>query len=129
MTEARSSVNARERTSITTATLVIAPRACAPSSTMVAISSGGRLSTTNQPRSSRHLAAVDRPAPERPLTTATSIPDPRMSSCALTLFLLRSRPRFHDAGLPGQRRHYGLRGTPAEAGQRRDLLDPGLLEL
>ena len=35
-----------------------------PRSTMVVISSGGRLSTTNQPRSSRHFAAVDRPAPE-----------------------------------------------------------------
>src|SRR2546430_599091 len=72
----RSSVNARLRTSITTATLVTAPRAWAPSSTMVEINSGGRLSTTNQPRSSRHLAAVLRPAPDRPVTTATSTPWP-----------------------------------------------------
>src|SRR5207248_2081886 len=34
----------------------------------------GRLSTTNQPRSSRHLAAVLRPAPDSPVTTATSTP-------------------------------------------------------
>ena len=33
---------------------------------MVGISAGGRLSTTNQPRSSRHLAAVLRPAPDMP---------------------------------------------------------------
>src|SRR5690606_27839648 len=74
MTAPRSSVKARLRTSITTATRVTAPLERAPRSTIVAINSGGRLSTTNQPRSSRHLAAVLRPAPERPLTTATSIP-------------------------------------------------------
>src|ERR1041384_3627764 len=74
MIDARSSVNARLRTSITTATFVTAPCAFAPSSTIVEISSGGRLSTTNQPRSSRHLAAVLRPAPDRPVTTATSTP-------------------------------------------------------
>src|SRR3712207_6877102 len=43
-----------------------------PRSTIVDSSDGGRLSTTNQPRSSRHLAAVDRPAPDSPVTTTTS---------------------------------------------------------
>src|SRR5207248_1451993 len=33
---------------------------------------GGRLSTTNQPRSSRHLAAVLRPAPDIPVSMVSS---------------------------------------------------------
>ena len=50
------------------------PAGAGPRSTIVAISSGGRLSTTNQPRSSSTLAAVLRPAPDSPLTSATSMP-------------------------------------------------------
>ena len=53
---------------------VTSPLVRDPRSTIVVISSGGRLSTTNQPRSSRHLAAVDRPAPDSPETIATWIP-------------------------------------------------------
>ena len=74
MTAARSVVNARLRTSMTTAMRVISPRARAPRSTIVVMSAGGRLSTTNQPRSSSTFAAVLRPAPDRPLIRATSMP-------------------------------------------------------
>ena len=73
-TDRRSALNARLRTSMTTAMRVMSPCARAPSSTIVAISSGGRLSTTNQPRSSRTFAAVLRPAPDSPLTSVTSVP-------------------------------------------------------
>ena len=72
MTPVRSVENARLRTSITTASRVTAPWLRLPSSTMVATSSGGRLSTTKKPRSSRHLAAVLRPAPDRPVTITVS---------------------------------------------------------
>ena len=41
-------------------------------SAMVANRPGGRLSTTNQPRSSRHFAAVLRPAPDRPVMIVIS---------------------------------------------------------
>src|ERR1041384_7299913 len=109
MIDARSSVNARLRTSITTATFVTAPCAFAPSSTIVEISSGGRLSTTNQPRSSRHLAAVLRPAPDRPVTTATSIPD----SDIVPLFVSH------------ERRGDGLGGAPAHPRHAADLVDTG----
>jgi hypothetical protein len=68
----RSDENARDRTSATTAILGTAPCARELRSTIVASSDGGRLSTTNQPRSSRHLAAVERPAPDSPVTTTTS---------------------------------------------------------
>lgn len=62
----RLSKKRRPRTSTTTAIRATLPCERAPSSTMVGISAGGRLSTTNQPRSSRHLAAVLRPAPDIP---------------------------------------------------------------
>ena len=39
---------------------------------MVGSSAGGRLSTTNQPRSSSDLAAVDRPAPDMPVMMTMS---------------------------------------------------------
>ena len=41
-------------------------------SSMVGSSAGGRLSTTNQPRSSSDLAAVDRPAPDMPVMMTMS---------------------------------------------------------
>ena len=44
-----------------------------PSSTTLSSSSSGRLSTTNQPRSSRSSAACDRPAPDSPVITSTSV--------------------------------------------------------
>ncbi len=42
------------------------------SSDTLGISSGGRLSMTNQPRSSRMSAACDRPAPDNPVITMNS---------------------------------------------------------
>src|SRR5947208_16776931 len=44
----------------------------AASSAILPISAGGRLSTTKYPRSSRHFAASDRPAPDRPVITVKS---------------------------------------------------------
>jgi hypothetical protein len=84
ITARRSEENARLRTSMTTAIRVIAPWVRLPRSTIVAISSGGRLSTTKKPRSSRHLAAVLRPAPDRPLTTTvSSAPRSAGGACSL----------------------------------------------
>src|SRR5437879_33541 len=48
------------------------PPAPPPSSAILPISAGGRLSTTKYPRSSRHFAASDRPAPDRPVITVKS---------------------------------------------------------
>src|SRR6478735_3533694 len=84
ITAARSSVNARDLTSSTIAIRVTSPLVREPRSTMVVISSGGRLSTTNQPMSSRHFAAVDRPAPDSPETIATWIPAFDPFSCEWT---------------------------------------------
>ena len=39
---------------------------------LLPISAGGRLSTTKYPRSSRHFAASDRPAPDRPVMMVKS---------------------------------------------------------
>ena len=75
-TQSKSPVNPRERTSITTANCVIRDPAASPRSTIRVISWGGRLSATYQPRSSSTLAAVLRPAPDRPVTNTTSVPDP-----------------------------------------------------
>src|SRR5262245_53127757 len=131
MIAARSSVNARLRTSITTATLVTAPRACAPSSTMVEISSGGRLSTTNQPRSSRHLAAVLRPAPDSPVTTATSTPEDGTvvvggsASCCSSLMMITS---LDVRGARHQRLVHRLRGLRADARGAAYLLDTRLTQ-
>jgi hypothetical protein len=44
-----------------------------PSSVTFSMSDVGRLSTTNQPRSSRWSAACDRPAPESPVITRMSV--------------------------------------------------------
>ncbi len=72
-TRSRSPVNPRDRTSITTASWVMRDPAARPRSTIRAMSSGGRLSATYQPRSSSTLAAVPRPAPDRPVTSTTSM--------------------------------------------------------
>ena len=60
---------------MTTASWVIRDPAASPKSTIRVISSGGRLSATYQPRSSSTLAAVPRPAPDKPVTRTTSMPD------------------------------------------------------
>src|SRR6185437_3383144 len=54
-------------------------------STMVGIRLGGRLSTTNQPRSSSTLAAVDRPAPDMPEITTSSGGSPPVCSDSVAL--------------------------------------------
>src|SRR5437588_11225686 len=109
---------------------------------MVAISSGGRLSTTNQPRSSRHFAAVLRPAPDSPLTTATSMPFIPCPLCACCEFA-RVRDRVYGArsvvpsgaatsfrGVPsGQRRTNHLGGPAADSRHLRYLVHPCLLQL
>jgi hypothetical protein len=72
MADDRSVVNARLRTSTTAAIFGTAPWERSARSTMVGSNPGGRLSTTNQPRSSRDLAAVLRPAPDIPVMTTMS---------------------------------------------------------
>ena len=92
-TQSRSPVKPRERTSITTASWVMREPAARPSSTIRAISSGGRLSATYQPRSSSTLAAVPRPAPDSPVTSTTSMPDsPRPPVCRRHPAILRACP-------------------------------------
>src|SRR6516162_4661206 len=72
MADFRSVLNARLRTSTTAAILATAPLDLAARSTIVGSSPGGRLSTTNQPRSSSDLAAVDLPAPDKPVMMTMS---------------------------------------------------------
>ena len=69
----RSVLNARLRTSTTAASRDTAPLDLAARSTIVGSRPGGRLSTTNQPRSSSDLAAVDRPAPDSPVMMTVSV--------------------------------------------------------
>src|SRR5690349_2040714 len=138
MADFRSVLNARLRTSTTAAIRLTAPLDRAARSTIVGSRPGGRLSTTNQPRSSRDLAAVDRPAPDRPVMMTMSA----MSS-ALIGFprLIRTAPvalaggsargvggdGFPPAGAggavpPGQYRRDGGGQPGADARHDRDLL-------
>ena len=100
-----------------------------PSSASVGSSAGGRLSTTNQPRSSRHFAAVLRPAPERPVMIA--------SCTGRRCRRLRARGGLAhrgqhlsghriDSGFSrpaGQRRDDRLSGTRPDPGHLGDLLE------
>src|ERR1700760_4259378 len=104
MADFRSVLNARLRTSTTAAIRLTAPLDLAARSTIVGSRPGGRLSTTNQPRSSSDLAAVDRPAPDRPVMMTMSA----MSSAVLMTF----PPKGGRGGLGGA----GARGG---AGGRR----------
>src|SRR5690348_7134818 len=83
---------------------------------MVGSNPGGRLSTTNQPRSSSDLAAVDRPAPDMPVMTTMSAG----SSAVLIMFpcLVGAQRRRNGSGQPG-----------SDARHRRDLLDARRAEL
>ena len=60
----------------TKATRSISEPVPSTSSLTLAISADGMLSITNQPRSSRAAPAVDRPAPDIPVTTRYSLIDP-----------------------------------------------------
>src|SRR5215472_17377726 len=68
----RSVVNARLRTSTTAATFGTSVLARLARSSIVTSMAGGRLSATNQSRSSSDLAAVDRPAPDIPVMMTIS---------------------------------------------------------
>src|SRR2546421_8714380 len=103
---------------------------------MVGSSAGGRLSTTNQPRSSSDLAAVDRPAPDMPvMMTMSGVAGPARSPVVSDI--ARRSPRILDAVLPAtvlsgtvpldtelaQRGHHRLgKLRPDPGGRRRDLL-------
>ncbi len=87
----RCSKKDRPRTSTTTAMRGTEPWVRAARSTIVAIRLGGRLSTTNQPRSSRTFAAVDRPAPDMPEIT-TSSGGSLAASCSSPFILDRLSP-------------------------------------
>src|SRR5882757_6202514 len=157
-THSRSPVKPRDRTSITTANCVMREPAASPSSTILAISSGGRLSATYQPMSSSTLAAVPRPAPDSPVTRTTSMPpavssatgsstpsrnssvirDPPPASRCMSSPTPSSRccapimvdDRFGRArfGWHTQRLQYCLRRGHADSRHRGDLLDAGLLQ-
>ena len=73
MADFRSVLNARLRTSTTAAIRDTAPLDRAARSAIVGSRPGGRLSTTNQPRSSSDLAALDRPAPDSPVMITMSV--------------------------------------------------------
>src|SRR5580693_5500636 len=72
MADFRSVENARLRTSTTAASRGTPPLAHRARSTMVGSRSAGMLSATNQSRSSSDLAAVLRPAPDRPVMMTIS---------------------------------------------------------
>src|SRR6201986_4987478 len=116
MADFRSVLNARLRTSTTAAIRGTVPLDRAARSTMVGSRPGGRLSTTNQPRSSSDLAAVDRPAPDMPVMMT-------MSAGSSAVLILLS----YVVGAQGDRDGGGQAG--ANAGHRRDLLDARRAEL
>src|SRR5512138_637713 len=93
----------------------------AASSTTFGTSSGGRLSMTNQPRSSRLSAARLRPAPDRPVITTNSAiaPSVRPGSALLG-------PQDEQAGDGGRVAVLGRHGE--EPGRGRRLQHPGDVE-
>src|SRR6266487_1718824 len=105
----RSLENGRLRTSTTTAILGTSPLARLARSTIVGSRSGGRLSATNQSRSSSDFAAVLRPAPDIPvmitisgawLALVTAFPPPLLAP----LPRVRCRRRLpRPRRLPGRR--------------------------
>ena len=107
------------------------PGAWASSATL-GMSAGGRLSMTNQPRSSRLSAACERPAPDRPVITTNSLtgaslPVTVAPARACSTARRRSAPtgsarstssRGHGGGV-------GVLGRPGqEARRRRRLVHP-----
>src|ERR1022692_4747319 len=88
------------------------------------MSSGGMLSMTNQPRSSSAAEAVERPAPDMPVTSNTSLivrtllGGPRLAR-ALQVIV---EPGGHVSGQPGQRRQLVERGL-AQRVQGAELLE------
>src|SRR5690625_3186394 len=135
----------RPRMSVTIATFGRAPSARPTSSSRAGIIWAGRLSTTNQSRSSRTRAAVDLPAPDIPVTRTTSGWCPRavVSAAILCRTFLQScvnRSRqcradavdllqLLDGGLPDARhRPEGLQQGPAPGGaQAGDRIEGGRL--
>src|SRR5580693_8833744 len=124
MADFRSVLNARLRMSTTAAIRDTAPLDRRARSTMVGSRPGGRLSTTNQPRSSSDLAAAVRPAPDIPVIITMSV----WSSAILLLPVclqgrddsrgqFRADPR-HGANLLGPRR--------AQLAHRTELLEQRL---
>src|SRR6266567_9185337 len=110
----RSLENGRLRTSTTTAILGTAPLARRARSIIVGSRSGGRLSATNQSRSSSDFAAVLLPAPDIPVMITIS--GARLA--VVTIFLPRWQclPRcqcLRPAGTAGQA---GLAGAVTVAG-------------
>src|SRR5579863_411778 len=133
MADLRSVLNARLRTSTTAAIRLTAPLDLAARSTIVGSRPGGRLSTTNQPRSSSDLAAVDRPAPDRPVMMTMSA----ISSAALMMFpcligirgLIRTQGGRDGGGQPGADARHGrdlLHARRGELADRAEMLDQGL---
>src|SRR5690606_24405223 len=87
---------------------------------------GGRVATTYQPCSSGAFAAVERPAPDMPVTMRTS---PRVSVASLTCARLSVRgAATRDASPLREIRVDRARELGADARQLLDLLDRGLPE-
>src|SRR5579859_8266550 len=123
MADLRSVLNARLRTSTTAAIRLTAPLDLAARSTIVGSRPGGRLSTTNQPRSSSDLAAVDRPAPDRPVMTTMSA----ISAAAIAFPRLIATECGRDGGgQPGADARHGrdlLHARRGELADRAEVLD------
>ncbi len=96
---------------ITRATRSVSEPGRPPSSATLVIRAGGRLSMTNQPRSSRVAAAVERPAPDMPVTTRNSLIAPQ------------SRPSGRPPAGNRRRRAVGRGGR--RGGPRRRRRPPG----
>src|SRR5271166_1332161 len=123
----RSVLNARLRTSTTAAIRLTAPLDLAARSTMVGSRPGGRLSTTNQPRSSSDLAAVDRPAPDIPVMTTMSA-GRQPFSCVLSR-LIGTQGGRDGGGEPGADARYRrdlFHARCAELTHRAEVLEQGL---
>src|SRR5215469_8818284 len=109
----RSVENARLRISTTAASRGTAPLARLARSAINGSRSAGRLSATNQSRSSSALAAVLRPAPDRPVMMTISCCS---TSPALSSALIVGPP------WPVQCLVHSLRGPQPESGQGGDLV-------
>src|SRR5664280_1196144 len=114
----------------TKATRFISEPAPSTSSETLAMSAEGMLSITNQPRSSSVAAAVDRPAPDIPVTTRYSLMGPLSVSGASSVGRQRRVEPLVDGTAHGRRQpryaHQVVTAGPAEPGEATELLhQPG----
>src|SRR6185437_8581172 len=118
----RSVENARLRTSTTAATRGTAALARRARSSIVTSMAGGRLSATNQSRSSSDLAAVDRPAPDMPVMITISGAPPKWSIGLLPLIGLPAPIGLLPLIIMPQRLRHRLGKSGSEPADFCDLL-------